>query len=993
MDLDAVEVEIRNLAAQFQPLVEGARPGVFDSSFWHGRLLDRAMADTSFKADLFRFIDVLPVLDTPEKVADHLREYLLKGRHDVPIVADLAIKASASGLFAGTASAAVRMGVEQLAGRFIIAPDVEGAVRAFKEEMKNGLAFTADVLGESTLSLVEAERYRAAYESLITSFSSAAAGAVAPRVLSFNHLGPIPLANVSIKISAMDPNLDSADPAGGISRLKKMVLPLLLLAKERNVFVNFDLEQWEYHEITYGLFEEVALAPELKNYPHIGVVVQAYLKESEKDLDRLVAVATRRGTPFTVRLVKGAYWDYETTVAEQRGLPPPVFTVKKATDANYERLSRTLLANVSLLHPAFGTHNRRSFLHAVAAARALGVPADAIEIQMLYGMAEPERDALRKMGFRVRLYAPIGELLPGIGYLVRRLLENSSNNSFIRLAYRGEADSVKLMDKPRAAPEPPFRPLMAKGDAGSPFENSPPADFTDPVARRDFALAMETCRKRLPVRVPVVVCGKSRFGGGTTDRFCPSETKLKVCSVAAPTPDETEEAARAAMEGFKEWRDWDVEKRAALVEKVADALEERRLELAALEAFEAGKPWREADADVGEAIDYCRYYARRALLELSPRALGAIPGEYNLLTYDGRGPTLVISPWNFPVAILCGMAVAALVAGNSVILKPSSKSCATAYEFFRALLSSGLPPAVAQFIPGAGETAGDVLVRHPLVAQIAFTGSSEVGLSIIEKAAKMAPGQAQVKRVVCEMGGKNAVIVDDDADMDAAVAGVMKSAFGYAGQKCSACSRVIVVGEKTYLEFTRRFVDACRSIIMAPAHKPECGLGPVIDEEAFRRLKEIFQNPGAGAEPMYRGEDNPVPDGGYYVPPAVFAVDDVRHPLMQKELFGPVVAVTMRKDFESAVAAALSTDYALTGGVYSRNPRNIVSAGRTFRVGNLYVNRPVTGALVGRQPFGGFGMSGAGTKAGGPGYLTHFCQPRIVSENTMRRGFTPELPA
>ncbi len=992
MDLDDVEVEIKNLAAQFQPLVEGARPGVFDSSFWHGRLLDWAMADPSFKADLFRFIDVLPVLDTPEQVADHVREYLLKERHDVPIAADLAIKASASGLFAGTASASIRRGVEQLAGRFIIAGSVEGAVRAFREEMENGCAFTADILGESTLSLVEAEKYRAAYESLITSFSSATAGAVAPRVLSFNHLGPIPLANVSLKISALDPNLDSADPAGGISRLKKIVLPLLLLAKERNVFVNFDLEQWECHEITYGLFEEIALAPELKNYPHIGVVVQAYLRGSGKDMDRLVSLAKTRGTPFTVRLVKGAYWDYETTLAKQRGLPPPVFTVKEATDANYENLSRMLLANVSILHPAFGTHNRRSFLHAIAAAKTLDVPANAIEIQMLYGMAEPERDALRKMGFRVRLYAPIGELLPGIGYLVRRLLENTSNNSFIRLTYRGEADSGKLMHKPQAGPEPAFRTLMVKGDAVSPFENSPPADFTDAAVRREFALAMETCRNRLPVKVPVVVRGKSRFGGETTDRYCPSETKLRVCSVTAPTTDETEEAVRAAVEGFREWRDWDVEKRAALVEKVADTLEERRVELAALEALEVGKPWRDADADVGEAIDFCRYYARRALLELSPRALGAIPGEYNLLAYDGRGPTLVIGPWNFPIAILCGMTVAALVAGNSVILKPSSKSCATAYEFFRALLSSGLPPAAAQFMPGAGDTAGDVLVRHPLVAQIAFTGSGEVGLSIIEKAAKTASGQAQVKRVVCEMGGKNAVIVDDDADMDAAVAGIMKSAFGYAGQKCSACSRVVVVGEKTHREFMRRFVDACRSIIIAPAHKPECGLGPVIDESAFRRLKEIIQNPGAGAEPIYRGEENSVPDGGYYVPPAVFAVDDVRHPLMQKELFGPVVAVTRAKDFDSAVATAISTDYALTGGVYSRNPRNIVFAERNFRVGNLYVNRHITGALVGRQPFGGFGMSGTGTKAGGPGYLMHFCQPRSVSENTMRRGFTPELP-
>ncbi len=991
MDIDVVETEIEYLFHQFSGLVKGARPGVFDSSFWHGRLLDWAMADSSFKADLYRFIDVLPALETPEQVADHVREYLLSGRHDIPGIADLTVKAAASGLFAGPASVSIRKGVEQLAGRFIIAATIEEAVRVIRKEVENGYAFTADILGESTLSMREAENYRAAYESLVKEYSLIMTGTETPELAAFNHLGPIPLANVSLKISAMDPNLDSADPAGGIARLKKMVLPLLLLAKDRNVFMNFDLEQWEYHEITYGLFEEIALAPELKDHPHIGIVVQAYLRSSGKDVDRLLALAKTRGTPFTVRLVKGAYWDYETTVAKQKGQPAPVFTAKADTDANYENLSRMLLDNTAFLHPAFGSHNRRSLLHAIAAAKVRNVPANALEVQMLYGMAEPECEAVRKMGYRVRLYAPIGELLSGIGYLVRRLLENTSNNSFIRLSYYEEADSKILMAKPQFLQEPPFKPLMVKGDTGSPFENVPPADFTDAGARGEYAMAMDRCRQRLPIKVPVVVGGKNRFGGETMNHHCPSETGLQVSSVTAPRAAEAEDAVQAALQGFLDWREWDVAKRAALIEKTADILEEQRADLAALEAYEVAKPWREADADVGEAIDFCRYYARRAMLELVPQHPGAIQGEDNLLVYEGRGPTLVISPWNFPIAILCGMTVAALVAGNSVILKPSSKSCAAAHEFFQCLLAAGIPPEAIQFIPGSGETVGDLLVRHPLIAQIAFTGSGEVGLSIVEKAGRTITGQLQLKRVICEMGGKNAVVVDDDADMDEAVGGIMKSAFGYAGQKCSACSRVVVAGERTYREFIRRFVDACRSINMAPAHRPECRLGPVIDQAAYRRLRAVIQNPGVGTEAVYRGEANVVPEGGYFIPPAVFAVDDVRHPLMQIELFGPVVAVTRAKDFESAVTIALSTEYALTGGIYSRNPRNIGLAKRTFRVGNLYINRPVTGALVNRQPFGGFRMSGGGTKAGGPGYLLNFCQPRSISENTMRRGFAPEV--
>jgi RHH-type proline utilization regulon transcriptional repressor/proline dehydrogenase/delta 1-pyrroline-5-carboxylate dehydrogenase len=464
-----------------------------------------------------------------------------------------------------------------------------------------------------------------------------------------------------------------------------------------------------------------------------------------------------------------------------------------------------------------------------------------------------------------------------------------------------------------------------------------------------------------------------------------------VAEVAVPTLEDAKKAAECAMKAWPEWRDMKVEKRAAMLEKVAGTLESDRLELAALEAYEVGKPWREADADVAEAIDFCRYYARRALPELAPRSLGETPGEKNIQFYEGRGPTLVIAPWNFPAAILTGMTAAALVAGNSVIMKPSGKSCGTAWAVYRKMIAAGIPPEILQFLPGAGETVGDFLAGHPLIAQIAFTGSSEVGLSIIRKGADTKDSQPQVRRFVCEMGGKNAIIVDEDADPDEAVLGVIESAFGYAGQKCSACSRVIVVGKKTYEQFTARLVEACKSVIIAPAHRPGCRLGPVINEEAFNKLRAVIEQPGDGATPLYLGEENPVPEGGYYIPPAIFEVHDANHTLMQRELFGPVAAVMPVKSFDEALKAAASTRYALTGGVYSRSPGNLEKARKLFRVGNLYFNRAITGALVNRQPFGGFGMSGIGTKAGGPGYLKNFAEPRTVTENSMRHGFTPEI--
>ena len=354
-----------------------------------------------------------------------------------------------------------------------------------------------------------------------------------------------------------------------------------------------------------------------------------------------------------------------------------------------------------------------------------------------------------------------------------------------------------------------------------------------------------------------------------------------------PTTGDADEAVKAAASAWPGWRDRPLEERAALLEKLATLLDADRARIAGLQTYEVGKPIREADGDVAEAIDFCRYYARQALIELAPKTQKGMPGEENVFHYRGRGVALVIGPWNFPAAILCGMAAAALVAGNTVIMKPSGKSSAVGYALYEKMMEAGFPQDVVHFIPGAGGSLGDYLVTHPLVAQIAFTGSRDVGLAILEKAGKTVPGQPQVKRVVCEMGGKNAIIVDDDADLDDAVSGVVKSAFGYAGQKCSACSRVIVVGKPAYDSFVKRLIEACRSILIAPAHETGCRLGPVVDETAHARLLKVIENPGKGATPLYVGDVKETPTGGWYVPPAVFAVDDVNHPLMQKELFGP----------------------------------------------------------------------------------------------------------
>ncbi len=980
-----LESDILKLKEKLDRLIKGGIPTIFDKSFWEGQVLGWAMKDSAFKVDLLRFVDVLPSLETSRQITEHLNEYLLKDGRELPGVISIATKAASNWLTSGVSSLVIKKGAKTLAQRFIIGSSAEKALPKMRKLYDGGIGFTADILGEATLSNSESKTYQKRYIDLISVVSDEVKQWPTDESLSSDCAGPIPVANVSIKISAMDPQLNSLDPAGAVSRLKEMVLPILILAKEKNVFVNFDMEQWEYHEITYNLFEEILFTPELKSCPHLGIVIQAYLKESEKDFERLLLLAKLRGTAITVRLVKGAYWDFEVVNALSNGLPCPVYTRKENTDANYELLTRKLLDNVDYLRPAFGSHNHRSLLNAIATADDIGVSKNAYEIQMLYGMAEPERMAFKELASRLRLYAPIGELLPGIGYLVRRLLENMSNSGFLRMSYHEGADEAKLLAKPHFLEE-------KKGiETKNGFRNAPFADFTNKKNRNKYLSAISDTGRLLPVNVPVVVDGRERFDGDTTEIFCPSESHQLVSRAVIPSESEAESAVVTAMRAYPKWLEKRVEERSAMLEKLAGLLEENRADIAALETLEVGKPIREADADVAEAIDFCRYYAARARVELLPRKMGNTPGEDNSLFYEGRGPTVIITPWNFPAAILCGMATAALVAGNPVILKPSGRSPAVAYRVYQLFIRAGFPSSVVQFIPGAGESVGDYLVKHPSVVQVAFTGSKEVGLSIIEKAAKVLEGQPQVKRVICEMGGKNAIIVDDDADIDEAVLGVIKSAFGYAGQKCSACSRVIIVGEQTYRNFANRLVEACKSIIISSASKPECRLGPVVSEAAYKRLMEVINNPGKGANLLFVKELQKDFDNGYFAPPALFEVSDAEHPLMQKEFFGPIVALMQVETFEEALDAAVSTEFALTGGIFSRSPKHLEMAKRKFRVGNLYFNRNITGAFVYRQPFGGFGMSGTGIKAGGPGYLLHFADSRTISENSMRSGYAPEV--
>ena len=526
-----------------------------------------------------------------------------------------------------------------------------------------------------------------------------------------------------------------------------------------------------------------------------------------------------------------------------------------------------------------------------------------------------------------------------------------------------------------------------------PFVNVPLKDFSL-QANRD---AVETGLRLVESDIHAsrlcaapIVKGATEPIGERVECFDPSASGTRIGSVTYATHDQAIAALSACSAGFRRWRNTPFETRSQIIRRIGSIIQERSDYLTGLIIREAGKTWREADADVAEAIDFCMYYANEMLRLGPPSRTDKVLGEENIYFYQPRGVVAIIAPWNFPLAIACGMTVAALVTGNTAILKPSEQTSLIAQKLAEIILEAGVPHDAFAFLPGRGEEIGRTLVEHPLTAMVVFTGSRPVGLEILRSAATVSPQQRGIKRVVAELGGKNAIIVDSDADFDDAIRGVLQSAFGFAGQKCSACSRLIVVGE-AYEPFLARLAAATSDLLVGPASNPASFYGPVIDREAYNRIVGTISS-AADLRLLVQGPVSESLQGaGWYVPPTIFRDVPTTHPVWREEIFGPVVACVHAASFSEALTLANDSEYALTGGVYSRNPEHLAAARNEFEVGNLYINRGITGALVCRQPFGGFRFSGIGSKAGGKDYLVQFMEPRTLTENTMRRGFTPDL--
>ena len=990
-----LNTKVINRGRDFFAAISGEKPSLFNKGAWMGKVMDWSMKNEQFKIQMFRFVDAFPSLTTSKLLTDHIREYFGEEKDMPPVLQTGAKMAGMLGSLGGAVlNKVISVNIQEMARQFIVGEHTKEAVKNIEKLRKDGFAAVVDVLGEATLTEQEAEEYVGTYFEVLECLKreqlgwKGLQGVGGDQTLDWGHA---PKVNVAVKPTALFALANPQDFEGSVEAMLKQLRRIAERVVDLGGFLCIDMESYRHKAIIIELYKRLKL--EYRDYPHIGIVMQAYLKDTDQDLAELLEWAEQQSTAISVRLVKGAYWDYETVKAKQNGWPIPVWTVKAESDAAFERQARMILEKQQICHFACASHNIRSISAVLEMAQELNVPESRYEFQVLYGMAEPVRKGILKIVGRARLYCPYGNMVPGMGYLVRRLLENTANESFLRQSFAEDAQIERLLEDPaitavreRTARNNRPRHVLTGPGGLSRFNNEAMVDFTRADHRAAFPQSIATVRAMTGKEYPLYINGKEIRTAELFDTINPNKPSELLGRISQAGVGEVAHAIASAKNAFPAWRDTSPRDRAQYLLKAAEIARKRLFELSAWQVLEIGKQWDQAYADVTEAIDFLEYYAREMIRYGEPQRIGNAPGEINHYFYEPKGIAAIISPWNFPLAISLGMAAAAIVTGNTVVFKPSNITGIIGWNLVEIFRDAGLPAGVFNYVPGKGSIIGDYMVDHPDISLIAFTGSVETGLRIIDRAATVHTGQLNVKKIISEMGGKNAIIIDDDADLDEAVPHVLYSAFAFQGQKCSACSRVIVL-DAVYDKFVDRLVKAAKVYQIGPSEDPKFSMGAVSDASAQKSILDYIEIGSSEGKLLY---SSPVPEGeGYWVPLTIIGGITPEHRVAQEEIFGPVLAVMRAKDFDQAIAWANSTRFALTGGIFSRSPEHLTQARREFRVGNLYINRNNTGALVDRQPFGGSRMSGVGTKAGGPDYLLHFMDPRVVTENTMRRGFAP----
>jgi RHH-type proline utilization regulon transcriptional repressor/proline dehydrogenase/delta 1-pyrroline-5-carboxylate dehydrogenase len=836
---------------------------------------------------------------------------------------------------------AVAAAMREMGEQFVLGRTIEEAVKRGRPMTAKGYLYSYDMLGEAARTETDAKRYFRAYQDAISALD---AGTNGPDI-RFNP-------GISVKLSALHPRYEQSQKETMLPVMTERLLALALAARHARMGLNIDAEEADRLDLSLDVIERVLAEPELASWNGFGVVVQAYGPRAAFVIDWLHALAKRLDRQIMVRLVKGAYWDTEVKRAQVLGLSGyPVFTRKANTDLSYIACAKKLLSMTDRIYPQFATHNA----HTVAAVLAMVPSRDSFEFQRLHGMGEQLHEAVRKKeGTRCRIYAPVGAHSDLLAYLVRRLLENGANSSFVHQLTDEDVAPEDIARDPFEAVEtqgPAANPAIPKPFAifGASRTNSRGFDVTDPVtlASIDKARAAFAGKERWTVK-PV-----SRAAGYGTRRTIvnPAKPSDVVGSVAESNAKQVKTSVRIAVEAQPGWARKPVAERAAMLRRAADLYEEHAVEFFALCTREAGKTLADGVAEVREAVDFLRYYATEAaIVEAGTEARGAI---------------ICISPWNFPLAIFTGQIAAALVTGNTVIAKPAEQTPLIAARAVALLREAGVPEDVIQLLPGDGPSVGGPLTADPRIAGVCFTGSTEVA-KLIEK--QLAETAAPDAMLIAETGGLNAMIVDSTALPEQAVRDILASAFQSAGQRCSAL-RILYVQKDVEKKMLKMLTGALASLNVGDPWQISTDIGPVIDAEAQTAIGDYCAEMETNGRLIAKIE---APKDGLFVAPHIFRVAGIED--VDREVFGPVLHVASfeAEDIDRVISAINRKGYGLTFGLHTRIEARVQHVVDGIHAGNVYVNRNQIGAVVGSQPFGGEGLSGTGPKAGGPHYLRRF---------------------
>ncbi len=870
---------------------------------------------------------------------------------------------------------AMKQAMRIMGKQFVLGRTIEEALAIARPLEAEGYRFSYDMLGEAAFTADDARKYFASYRAALQTLGAWAIGADV-----FSR------PSVSVKLSALHPRYEVKQQARVLSELLPKIIELALLAKSLNVGLTIDAEEVNRLELSLGLFEHLARDQGLKGWDGLGLAVQAYGKRARPVLEWLAALAREAGRRLPVRLVKGAYWDTEIKRAQEAGLEAyPLFTRKVSTDVSYLACARFMLANRREFYPQFATHNA----HSMAAVKVMAGTGGGYEFQRLHGMGQALYDEVvgpAKLNLPCRIYAPVGSHEDLLAYLVRRLLENGANTSFVNRLADDDAPIADIIADPvlevaalAQIPHPRIPPPRGlfegrAGSAGVPlWEDAARAGIVAGI-RREL---------RQPVEAAAVVAGAMPRNGPRAVIHAPHDHRINVGAVFEADETAVEQAMVSAARAQHDWDLLGGAARAAILEKAAGGYEDNSAILLALLVQEAGKTLDNAYADLREAVDFLRYYAAQARAEFSSAMrLPGPTGESNELTLHGRGVFACIAPWNFPLAIFTGQIAAALAAGNAVIAKPAEQTPLVAFEAVKLLHRAGVPPGILHFLPGDGARIGKTLLAHPALSGVAFTGSNETA-SIINRA--LAARDGAFVSLIAETGGMNAMIVDSSALPEQAVRDVLASAFDSAGQRCSA-ARLLFVQDDIAGRVITMLRGAMAELRVGDPLDYATDVGPVIDAEARDKLNAHKSLMARSATTIL---DLPLPqecEAGTFVSPAAFELQSIGQ--LKREIFGPVLHVVRYAGNRLAqVCESINaTGFGLTLGIHTRIETTVDEVRRRVKIGNMYVNRNQIGAVVGAQPFGGEGLSGTGPKAGGARYLHRFATERVSSTDTTASG-------